>query len=957
MTQEDYWGKIGSCNVAGLTKEKLKLYKTNFENFEVMCLQETHGVEKNCKSRVAKLGFHKGSFSLHSKAIRGSAVLWKESLTQIGEAWTDPNGRIAAVILQKENGLKALVVSVYAPNVDPSPTSQSNYVSFLISLEYAITEMLSRSSVDNVFMMGDFNLICDPEVDSLSAKPKLYKIPVEALTEVLRKLDLIDVFRTLYPDEQAFTFSRRGLLLRNGERAPPIMNRLDYAFVKSSSLPIIKSCENRDVAMTDHKMVVLEFLSETKKKLLGLWKHNDLLNRDTQFVKTMKEKLEKFIPEARNECTSCRGAWEAIKGKAREWSRAYSIEKMRKERAEKKELWEKLQNTSSKPSLQEKKEFIETKVKYDDICKKEAQRLIFRAKVESLQHDEKFSKFFFLKIRQNRNQSNIAKLKIGDAMKEDPIEINSEIKGFYSNLYKTNNPEQPDRDWLGKVQKLSNDERDGLDRPLAANEFSKIIFKHMKVGKSPGNDGLTVEFYRTFWKELRDPLTEALRESLRLGELSPSQKQSVIRLIPKKGKDLALLKNWRPISLMNVDVKILSKALNLRIEKFLGKLTSNEQAAFVKGRLLQDNTNMIAQAIEYSCKHKRQAQLFSIDFQKAFDSLEHSYLWEVMKSMNFGEGFIAMIKSLYYRAESTVMNGGVTVGYFPLQRAARQGDPISPTLFVLALEPLLSVLREQIKGIPTPKGKFKVSAYADDVTVGLGDLDEVEEVIKILTKFGKFSGLQINIEKCEILSINGKSTQNKAVKETSFIKITGVIFGDLKNIRNIEKLNFEPAIQAIRNKLNLWKMRVLSLIGKVTVVKAHALSQLQFLASSIDTPMWVIEEVTEIITRFIWNGKGKIKKEKASKAWKEGGISIPMIGDLCKAASIKMTLRAKMVEDSMLWASNLMYELRRVGGTAALHPQTDILDLKKKGIPRYALRKLTTGIYYKRSLILTGAKK
>ena len=172
-----------------------------------------------------------------------------------------------------------------------------------------------------------------------------------------------------------------------------------------------------------------------------------------------------------------------------------------------------------------------------------------------------------------------------------------------------------------------------------------------------------------------------------------------------------------------------------------------------------------------------------------------------------------MIKTLYKRAESTVMNGGETTGYFPLERAARQGDPISPTLFVLALEPLLQVLKEEVKGIQTPKGRFKVSAYADDVTVGLGDVDDVNAIIKILNKFGKFSGLKINLEKCEILSLNGKTTQNTEIKQTSYIKITGIVFGEKKNMCNIEKKNFEPALCAIRNKLNLWKMRALTLIG------------------------------------------------------------------------------------------------------------------------------------------------
>ena len=126
-------------------------------------------------------------------------------------------------------------------------------------------------------------------------------------------------------------------------------------------------------------------------------------------------------------------------------------------------------------------------------------------------------------------------------------------------------------------------------------------------------------------------------------------------------------------------------------------------------------------------------------------------------------------------------------------------------------------------------------------------------------------------------------------------------------------------------------------MGKVTVVKAHALSQIQFLASSIHTPEWAIKEIVEIVYSFIWDGTYLISKEKASKAWKEGGITVPMIEHMCKAAFVKTTLRAKQYENELLWASNHVYELRKIGGVAALHPQTDLLEIKKKGTPTYIL--------------------
>ena len=157
-----------------------------------------------------------------------------------------------------------------------------------------------------------------------------------------------------------------------------------------------------------------------------------------------------------------------------------------------------------------------------------------------------------MKIKQHRTQSNVERLEENGQKIEDPNEVNLKIREFFANLYSSANPAPPETDWLQSLDKLSEDATKDLEKPLTTNEISNVLFKHSKTGKSPGNDGLTVEFYRTFWKELREPLMKALRESIACGELSSSQKQSVIRLIPKKGRDGSKIKNWRPISLMNV---------------------------------------------------------------------------------------------------------------------------------------------------------------------------------------------------------------------------------------------------------------------------------------------------------------------------------------------------------------------------------------------------------------------
>ena len=928
-------GEVSSCNVAGLTNLKIRHFKNVLKTSDIACLQETHGKRKDSASRVARLGFEKGVFSLFNNAARGAAVLWKSPYVQVGKEWLDPEGRLAAVVLKDDKGNKTLVASVYAPNVDSSRHMQSDYVSFMITLEFALSELIMSEQPDRMMILGDFNVICDAEVDSRSVAPKVYPIPLEALREVLGKYELFDAYRSLYPDITAFTFSRQGLLNRDGSRAPPIMNRLDYAFLDATTLSEVKECEHIVAGMTDHKLVKLQIGPEKRKKLLGLWKHNDTLNKDQNFVKLMKENLIAFIPEAEKDCKSARGAWEAIKGKVREWSRKYSIAKMKEERLEKRRLVERLEINPDFLTEMEKNQFFQDKQKLDEIHKRELQRIIFRAKVRSLQKDEKYSKIFHMQIRQNRNMSNVTQVVEEDRVIRDPKEVNGALREFYANLYTSVNPPPtpPDQNWFESVKKLPEGVADALDRPLAANEISTVLFKHSKTGKSPGNDGITVEFYRTFWQELRDPLIKALREALLEGELSPSQKQSVIRLIPKKGRDMSKIKNWRPISLMNVDAKLLSKALNIRLEKHIDHLISKEQAAFIKGKLLQDNANTLKQAIAYAEKKKHVAYIFSVDFKKAFDQLEHTFLWRVMREMGFGGKFIEMIQTLYKNAESTVINGGVTTKYFPLQRAARQGDPISPTLFILALEPLLGVLRKEVKGISTPKGCFKLSAYADDVAIGLGEEDDIRNIVKILKDFGEVSGLTINEDKCELMGVNSREKTKHIFQINDNIKITGVVFGNSKNGKQTEKMNFEPAVKAIEKQLLLWKSRILTIDEKVLVVKSYALSQLQFLAGILPTPDWVINEVNNLITSFL--SPCKIAKLKASRSCKQGGLALPQIKNVCTVAFIKTLTRASMMGDSELWSANIIFELEKIGMEAALHPQTSIARFKRLDTPNF----------------------
>ena len=243
---------------------------------------------------------------------------------------------------------------------------------------------------------------------------------------------------------------------------------------------------------------------------------------------------------------------------------------------------------------------------------------------------------------------------------------------------------------------------------------------NIKKKKTPGSDGFTIEFYHFFWNALGPIMVDSFNYAFENGEVSISQKCGIISLIPKKDKDKKYLKNWRPLSLLNNDYKIVTKALALRLEKVLPTIISPNQTEYVKARYIGESIRIITDMMSITKKKNIPGLAVFLDFEKAFDSIEWCYLQKCLEAFNFGPKLWQWITVLYNNISSCVLNNGFATKHFNLSRGVRQGCLLSGILFVIGIEILSNAIKhsKEIEGIQIdPNKSIKITQYTDDATV------------------------------------------------------------------------------------------------------------------------------------------------------------------------------------------------------------------------------------------------
>ena len=369
------------------------------------------------------------------------------------------------------------------------------------------------------------------------------------------------------------------------------------------------------------------------------------------------------------------------------------------------------------------------------------------------------------------------------------------------------------------ISRLSEPEQASCEGPLSLAEASQALCLSNR-NKTPGPGGLLVEFYAHFWQKLGEVLVLVFNLAIVQGDLLSSMKASVTRLVHKKD-DKRNLKNWRPISLLNADYKICSKAISLRLAKVLGSIVDPDQTCSVPGRSISSNLVLLRDTLAFIKCTNEKGILVSLDQEKAFDRLDRTFLLNLLELFGFGPLFRTCIANLYKGSYMQVLVNDFLSDPIPLARGVRQGDALSPMLYILCVEVLTCKIRatKEIEGFLLPGAgglQFKVSQYADDTTAFVKNERSLFALFEAISHFERGSGAKLNRAKTEALWLGAwkdRPDQPLGLSWVKKIKILGVFFGTL----NVDRDNWEPKISKLDKCVSSWKKRSLSLIGKVLV--------------------------------------------------------------------------------------------------------------------------------------------
>jgi len=872
--------QVVSLNARGLrSTAKIDAILTKYENKDIVCLQEVNWDHKSIK--YVRERWRGEVFA--NEGAEGScdvAVLIKQNKTISTCIHRDAEGRCLIIDLFYEEGVLR-IINVHAPNVE---TDRKMFFEGLI-----------RWVNNKTIIIGDFNVNLSERDVSRNNKYK-NDTSREALKGLMVGSNFLDVWRVYNPNVRGF--SRRQVVLGKLKQS-----RIDFALVASGLFKFVHGIQYTFNTWSDHAQVDLTYGGNDDKRGKGLWCLNNSLLEDELYIEKIRELLVNvgrdihFVEDKV-------GYWEDVKLKIKKLSLHFSRKKRKEENSEEDSLNRLLsleieQLESNNRHSSENYELYRNKLA--EIERRRCRGAAVRSRAQFLLEGERSTAFFLGLERATQEKQKFRHLRNENGTltegKEDLLEA---VHTFYTELYKCR---EPAREQIEKVVSyikttLTTDDSVYCDVDVTWREIEMAI-KSMNKNKSPGTDGLTAELFQCF-PELFSPILLHLYNEMEQRQVAAERlTEGVITLIYKGKGERENLGNYRPISVLNVDYKIIAKILACRLKEVIGTIVAETQTYSIPGRNINDNILTIKNAVRIM---KRDGGcLLGIDLEKAFDRVEHRFLWEVLGKFGFGEKFIKWVKLLYANAKSTIKVNGFLTEPVELGRSIRQGCPLSALLYSLVAEPLGLMINtdNNIVGIETSRDRtVKIVQYADDINLCLKSSRYIGAAMSHVEEYERASGSKVNKSKSEVMvfkegSINVNKWGFKEVKGER--KVLGVFIGE--NQDDARDKNWHEVIKKMKNICNMWQARGLNIRGKVIVSNALFVSKIVHILGSCELPKWALNSLNAVISSFLWKGKGNMIAHGTLIARKqEGGLQLIDIS--AKRDSLRVKLVGRFLDST-----------------------------------------------------------
>lgn len=886
---------VVSLNVRGL-KNRVKRrslfrhIRINYKNSIVM-LQETHStkdIENVWKSEWAGDIFFSHDTGFGRAGI--AALIPRELSLPARELAADDAGRIVCLELTAKPD-PFILIGVYAPATD----NQNTKCQFLGELR----EFMLCFGNQNTFLVGDFNIKLSP-LDTDNPNFKKTRSGCK-LNDILEEFSLEDSWRLEHPKAVRYTWRRMN---------PLQQSRIDFIFSSRSLLRNNKFKAKIDTGiLTDHSFVVLDITVGNDRRGPGIWRFNNTLLGDELYADAVKKEI--CAAKCKN------GIYTGINHKGLlidfllsnirvvtiKRSKTIAFEGRKKENQLYNDLNRLERELSNNPSEQAVQSYKNTREELENIKEERGKSAIIRSQGCWMEHGEKSSAYFFNLAKTRPANTSISTLESaqGQILRGNSL-ILKECAHHFKELYQSKRRERCSFAEFALDEndpRLSEEEKLSCEGPITCDE-GKLALDNMARNKAAGISGFTAEFFRHFWDDIGQIFTDYANEAKEQGELFISHRRGVLTLIPKKGNQL-MLKNKRPICLLDIVYKIIAKVMAMRLAKVVGKIVHISQTGGIKGRFIGENVRIISDVIEYCKMDELPGILLSVDYKNAFDSLEHDFMFYALESFNFGTEFLSWMRLLHKGGLLTVRNNGLTSEWFPCTRGTFQGSAISSMLFNISVELLSIKLRKAsaIKGITISGVEVKTSQYCDDMTLFLSDTESVQNAIGMLNDFQNVSGLEINLNKTHLMWIG--SLQNKTeiiygINTVYKLKILGVWFSA---VSRCEEDNISAALDKIRSKTNVWYQRDLTIKGRIVTSKTLLASQIVYLASSNFIKNADVSLIQSLIMKYIWRGRPpKVAKHVICQDIKYGGLKAVDVAKFCVALRMTWTKRFSTSKDA-----------------------------------------------------------